>query len=106
MAKKDHTQEFLNALKEELKKDKPPKDPRTERILERMKFRGRSMPPSMILMRLSHINKRNRNLESAEEETWVSFAREIYDFWVEENYPDEPDEPDKKEEKIKDGILY
>lgn len=104
MPKKDHTQDFLNALKEELKKDKPPKDPRTERILERMKFHGRNMPPSMVLLRLSHLNRRNRN--PIEEETWVSFARQIYDFWIEENYPNEPDEPNESEEKIKNGILY
>jgi hypothetical protein len=84
MPKKDHTQEFIQALKEELKKPEMPKDPHIERMTERMGARGRRMPPSMIIMRSAHINRR-RGREV--EETWISLAREIYDYWLAENYP-------------------
>ena len=86
--KEEHINEFIKALKEEFKKDKPPKDPRVERMLERAKIHGRPFPPSMILGRLSHINKMNRN--PMEQETWLTMARTVYEMWEAENYPEEP----------------
>jgi hypothetical protein len=86
MPKPEHMQEFMQALREELKKPETPKDPRMERMTERMNTRGRKMPPSMIIMRSAHINRRKGR---EEEETWISFARQIYDYWLAENYPDE-----------------
>lgn len=86
MPKNDYTQEFLNALKEELKKEKQPKHPHIERIMERMKNSPVKMPPSEILFRSIRFNRRKR--EALESETWASLVREIYDFWVEENYPE------------------
>jgi hypothetical protein len=87
--KDEHVQEFLKVLKEELKKDKAPQDPRIEHILEKQKAHGgRGMPPSMILQRLEHFNRR-RNRETPEEETWIALARTVYEQWEAETYPEE-----------------
>lgn len=88
--KDEHVQEFLKVLKQELKKDKAPQDPRAERILEKQKARGggRAIPPSMVLLRLEHFNRR-RNREALGEETWVSLARTVYEQWEAETYPEE-----------------
>jgi hypothetical protein len=56
-------------------------------MLERTKARGRVIPPSMIIGRLSHISKMNRNL--MEEETWITMARTVYEMWEAETYPEE-----------------
>ena len=90
--KDEHIQEFLKVLKEELKKDKAPQDPRIERILEKQRSRGRVMPPSVVLQRLEHFNRR-RNKEILEEETWISLARTVYEQWEAVTYPEEVIEP-------------
>jgi len=92
MPKKDHTQEFINALKDELKNPSNVEleNPHISRILDRP---GRKMPPGMIINRISHLSRRNRL--SPEDETWISYARLIYDFWVRENYPNDKDIPEE-----------
>jgi hypothetical protein len=89
--KEEHINEFMRVLKEELKKDKEPLDPRVAKMEERLLARGRRMPPSILIARLEHLNRRRR-LES-EEETWLSLARTVYEYWEKENYPDTESPP-------------
>lgn len=84
---KERTQEFLNALKDELKKPNPQKDIRLERMLDKMKTTGRKLPPGAVISRLSRLNKLSQVPQ--ETETWIGMARTIYDMWLAENYPDD-----------------
>ena len=81
MPPKDHTQEFLKALKEELKTPQA-KDPRMERILE---MRKGVIPPSVAVRLLSRGRKLARG-----QETWLSLAAMAYEQWEKENYPETP----------------
>jgi hypothetical protein len=81
MPPKDHLQEFLKALKEELKVPKEV-NPRMKRILEGRKGK---LPPSVVVRLLAHGNER-----SGKEETWLSLAVTAYEQWEKETYPETP----------------
>jgi hypothetical protein len=85
--KEEHINEFIKALKEEFKKEKGPQDPRIAMMEERLLSKGRKIPPSVILARLEHINRRRRFGE--DEETWIDLARTVFEHWEKENYPNE-----------------
>jgi|WetSurSiteA1Bulk_404760.scaffolds.fasta_scaffold01558_16 hypothetical protein len=87
--KEERINEFIKALKDELKKDKPLKDPHTEHFLERITRMGRKIPPSEILTRLSHLNRRSSRKYPSEEDTWLAMARTVYEMWEKETYPEE-----------------
>jgi hypothetical protein len=80
MAKDEHLQEFIKLIKEELKKERPPKHPRLEKIIDE----GR-MPPSMVIQRLAHFNRKAKT-----EDTWLNMAVTAFEQWEKENYPETP----------------
>jgi len=80
MAKDEHLQEFLKLLRQELNKDKPPRNPRFDDMMAR-----RNIPPSMAIQRLSRFNRKSR-----EEDTWISMAATAFEQWERENYPETP----------------
>lgn len=86
MPKKERTQEFIKALKNELSiSGSTIKDPRVERIKEISK--EKHLPPSITLNRMSHFSRRSMN--GYNQETWSSIAAIVYEMWLAENYPDD-----------------
>lgn len=74
----DHTNEFIKVLREELKKELPPRDHHITHVLER-----HGMPPAMVLSRLARFSRHHGT-----EETWLDMARIVYEQWEAETYPE------------------
>jgi hypothetical protein len=80
MAKDEHLQEFIKLLKEEIKKDRPPRNERFDRAMSK-----RHLPASMVVQRLAHFSRK-----AQVEDNWLNLAVTAFEEWERENYPEAP----------------